>query len=197
MSFPWWASTISLQSGCQSPGQPTAALKLPGTETSAPPGPGPGSTGSTPSTGTPTEANVDAAARSPAASLVTARYSTSAPRGRSMSWKTRGTVVSAVPSAVHDSSPTTRKAKEVSAHASAMLAATGTEPASAAPGAGANSSIAGPPATGATGASATRTTAPSGGTVSSTMPSSSAVTVSCPPYRLEKLAPGLSVVTST
>src|SRR5690606_20749174 len=135
MSLPRWVSWIASQSGCQSPGQPTAALNEPGTVTKASPSPGPGSTGSTPSTGTPTDAKVEAAARSPAASVVTARYSTRVPRTRpAVSWNTRGVVSSAVPSAVQSVSPTTRYAKDVSAHASAMLAATGTVPLRAAPG---------------------------------------------------------------
>ena len=80
---------------------------------------------------------MDAADRVPAASVDTARYSTSVPAASAAtSWKTRGVVSSAVPSGVHSSSPTTRHAKLVSAHASAMSALTGASPVSAAPAVG-------------------------------------------------------------
>ena len=56
-----------------------------------------------------------------------------------MSWKTRGSVSSAVPRAVHSSEPATRQEKLVSLHVvSATSAVTATWPLSAAPGAGAD-----------------------------------------------------------
>src|SRR6476620_10242218 len=101
------ASWTLSQAGCQSPAQPASLLWLPGTETDVG-GTGPVS-GTTPSIALPTPAKVDAADLWPAASTVTARYSTTAPSGRPATWwNTRGDVVSDVPSGVHAASPRTR-----------------------------------------------------------------------------------------
>jgi len=120
----------------------------------------------------PTEAKLDAAARCPAASVETARYSTRVPVARpAVSWKTRGVVSSAVPRLVHAVSPTTRQAKPVSCQVpSSTVAPTGETPVTPAPAAGAATVIAAAAAGALTGRSATSTTEPRAGTVTARSP---------------------------
>ena len=171
-----------------------AASWLPGTVTNRfSPGSGPGST--PPSTAPPTLANVDAADVCPAASTVTARYSMSAPSGSPVTvWNTRGDVVSAVPSGVQSSSPTTRYPNEVWLQtSSATSALTATSPDRPAPGAGAVSAMA-PGAAGApTVAPAFSTIALRAGIVTETVPSAAAVTPVDVPYSGVNVAPGVRV----
>ena len=142
---------------------------------------------------------MEAAERLPAASCVTARYSTSVPSvnaaGRVA--MTRGVVSSAVPSGVHAVPPTTRHAKEVSCHTSSTVAATGTVPSIDAPAVGAVTVRAGVPSLGATVAPAASTTAVRAGTVIVTTPAASATTGTPPPCSGVKVAPGVSVVMLT
>ena len=94
-----------------------------------------------------------------------------------MSWKTRGLVSSAVPSACHSSSPATRQAKLVSCQvASSTSAATGVTPVTPAPAAGVATEMADAASGALTVRSAFSTTAPSAGTVTDATPSASAVT---------------------
>src|SRR5699024_1141345 len=102
-------SWAAWQSGCQSPGQPIAALCEPGTVTeSAPISPAP-SPAPAAERSAPTTAVVESATRFPAASVETARYSIRVPAGSApTSWNTRGVSSSAVPSAVHATCPARR-----------------------------------------------------------------------------------------
>ena len=114
----------------------------------------------------PADAYVDAADRCPAASVDTARYSTSVPSARPpTSWKTRGDVDSAVPRGCHSSDPTTRQAKLVCRHYWSVDAATGADPVSAAPGSGTDTVRGAASAGAVTGPSARSTTADRAGTL--------------------------------
>ena len=141
---------------------------------------------------------MDAADRVPAASVDTARYSTSVPAASgATSWKTRGVVSSAVPSGVHSSSPTTRHAKLVSAHASAMSALTGASPVSAAPASGTATVSAVASAGAVTWPSAVNTTDDRAGTVTDATPVASVVNAWPPPYSGVNAASVVSVGTET
>jgi hypothetical protein len=129
---------------------------------------------------------------------VTVRYSTRVPSGRAeplalTSWNTRGVVSSAVPRWCHSSVPTARQAKEVSAQASSMPAATGATPDRAAPGRALvpGTTVTVPAESAPTVRSATSTIADRAGTVRVTAPSASAVTVASVPYSGANVAPGV------
>jgi hypothetical protein len=141
----------------------------------------------------PTEAYVDAAERCPAASVDTARYSTSVPAASpATSWCTAGSVSSAVPSGCHWSEPTTRHAKLVCRHESSAAAATRGLPPRPAPGSGAETVSSAAEAGAVTVSSARRTTADSAATVTETAPAGSLVALSGVPYSGVKPADAVS-----